>query len=94
MYLSKLLACHDASTVSKDLRYFVLEMRAADESKYPPMFRSILSALNRIYKDSKAPFSIVDKANPAFRELHLTLDKVTSDLHREGIKALKPCYNY
>ena len=54
-----LLACHDTSNVSKYLRYFVLETRAADRrSKYPPTtIRSILSALNRIYKESKAPFS-------------------------------------
>ena len=85
-----LLACHDSSIVSKYLRYFVLEARAKDGKKYPPTtIRGILSALNRIYKESKAPFSILDKGNPDFHELHLTLDRVTSDLHREGIGVSK-----
>ena len=30
-----LLVCHDTSTISKYLRYLVLEMRSADGSKYP-----------------------------------------------------------
>ena len=46
--------------------------------------RSILSCLNRIFKDSKAPFSIFD-INPSICDLQLTLDTVTSDLHREGV---------
>ena len=55
-----LLACHDSSIVSKYMRYFVLEARAKDGKKYPPTtIRCILSAL---YKESKAPFSILDKA--------------------------------
>lgn len=85
-----LLACHDASIICKYLRYFALEARSQDGKKYPPStIRCILSALNIIYKESKAPFSILDKANPAFRELHLTLDRVTSDLYREGIGVSK-----
>ena len=31
----------------------------------------------------------MDKSNPAFQELHLTLDRVTSDLHREGLGVTK-----
>ena len=76
-----LLQCHDTSVVSKYLRYFVLEARTQDCQKYPPStLRSLLSELNRRVK---GPFSILDKGNPAFRELLLTLDTVTSDLHRE-----------
>ena len=56
-----LVACHDASTVSKYLCYFVQEIRAANKSKYSlTMIQSILSALNRIYKESKAPFTILE----------------------------------
>ena len=58
---------------------FVLEARNQDGNK------SILSGLNRILKESKAPFSIFDKSNPAFRGLQLTLDTVISNLHREGL---------
>lgn len=81
-----LLAISDSAVVSKYLRYFVMEVRTKDGTKYPPAtIRCILSALNRIYRKNSAPFSILDKGNPAFKELHLTLDRVTSDLHREGV---------
>ena len=81
-----LLACRDPTIVSKYMRYFVVEVRAKDGKKYPPAtIRCILSALSRIYKESKGP---LDKANPAL-ELHLTLDRVTSDLYREGIGVSK-----
>ncbi len=86
-----LLLCRDLQlAVCKYMRYFVLEARNKDGNKYPPgAIRSILSGLNRILKESKAPFSIFDKSNPAFRELQLTLDTVTSNLHREGLGVSK-----
>ena len=31
----------------------------------------------------------MDKSNAAFQELHLTLDRVTSDLHHEGLGVTK-----
>ena len=81
-----LLTCHDPNIICKYMRYFVLKARIQDGNKYPPgRIRSILSGLNRILKDSKAPFSILDKANPSFRESLLTLDTIASDLHREGV---------
>lgn len=84
--LTDLLTCHDPKIVCKYMRYFVLEARTQDGKKYPPgTIRSILSGLNRILKDSKAPFSILDKASPSFRNLQLTLDTVTSNLHSEGV---------
>ncbi len=85
-----LLLCRDPATVCKYMRYFVLEARSHDGNKYPPgTIRSILSGLNRILRASKAPFSIFDKTNPAFRELQLTLDTLTSNLHREGLGVTK-----
>ena len=70
-----LLQCHDTSVVSKYLKYFVLEARTQDGKKYhPSTLWSLLSGLNRILKESKAPFSILDKGNPDFRALLLTLD--------------------
>ena len=87
---SDLLSCHDPATVSKFLRYFVLEARNQTGEKYPPAtIRSILSGLNRILKEAKAPFSILDKSNVHFRDLLLTMDSVTSELHREGIGVSK-----
>ena len=85
-----LLQCHDASIVSKYLRYFVLEARTQDGKKYPPTTtRSLLSGLNRILKELKAPFSILDKSNPAFHKLLLTFNIVASDLHREEVSVSK-----
>ena len=31
----------------------------------------------------------MDKTNPVFQELHLTLDRVTSDLHRDGVGVMR-----
>ena len=85
-----LLSCHKPTVVCKYLRYFVLEVRSSTGEKYPPAtIRSILSGLNRVMKDRKAPFSILDKSNPSFRELMLTLDSVTSELHRDGVGVSK-----
>ncbi len=85
-----LLSCHDPTVVCKYLRYFALEARNQSGQKYPPAtIRSILSGLNRIMKDGKAPFSILDKSNPQFRELLLTLDSVTSELYRDGVGVSK-----
>ena len=59
---SDLLSCHDPAAVSKYLRYFVLEARNQTGEKYPSAtIRGILSGLNRILKEAKAPFSILDK---------------------------------
>ena len=67
-----LLSCHDPDTVCKYMRYFVLEVRSQDGNKYPPRtIRSILSGLNRILKESKAPFSILDKTNPCLHDCSL-----------------------
>ena len=85
-----ILDCRDPCVLSKFLRYFVLEVRKEDGSAYPPAsIRSILSGINRVLKDNGAPFSIMNKEDPLFRELFLTLDSVTSGLHREGVGATK-----
>ena len=86
-----LLSCHNPTVVCKYLRYFVLEVRSSTGEKYypPATIQSILSGLNRVMKDRKAPFSILDKSNPSFRELMLTLNSVTSELHRDGVGVSK-----
>ena len=87
---SSILQCHDKSAVCKFMRYFVLEVRREDGSQYPPSsIRSLLCGVNRILKDNEVPFSIMNKEDPSFRELFLTLDTVTSTLHRQGIGAIK-----
>ena len=49
----------------------------------------LLSGLNRMIQNNKAPFSVLDKHDIRFRELFNTLDLVSSTLHREGIGADK-----
>ena len=85
-----LLQCHDPAVVCKWMCLFVLEARRADSKPYPPStLRNILSGLNRILQSNKAPFSILNKKDPLFRDLMKTLDTVSSDLHRQGIGATK-----
>ena len=52
---------------------------------------SILSGywLTRVMKERKALFSVLDKSNPSFCELMLTLDGVTSELHFDGVGVSK-----
>ena len=83
-----LLRSHDAKLVCKNLCRFVMETRREDGKPYPPTsLRCLLSALNRILQDNKAPFSVFDKKDPQFRDLMRTLDSVSGELHREGIGA-------
>ena len=84
----ELLESHDAKLVCKNLCRFVMETRREDGKPYPlASLRCLLSALNRILQDNKAPFSVFDKKDPQFRDLFCTLDTVSSELHREGIGA-------
>ena len=78
-----------------------METQREDGKPYPPAsLRCLLSALNRILQDNKAPFSVFDKKDPQFRDLMRTLDTVSSELHCEGIGAqhksasvrMKMCY--
>ena len=81
-----LLSCHDAELVCKNLCRFVLETRNSNGQPYPPAtIRSLLSGLNRTLKSNKAPFSIFNKEDTRFRDLQLTLDSVSSKLHKKGI---------
>ncbi len=67
-----LLHCTDAEVVCKCMQRFVLEVRREDGKPYPPAtIQGILSGLNRVLKENGAPFSILDKGNPKFRELLL-----------------------
>ena len=83
-----LLSSHDPVLVSKHLRRFVMETRSTNGEPYPPAtLRSLLSGINRILKANKAPFSIFNKEDPVFRNLMLTMDSLSSDLHSKGIGA-------
>ena len=83
-----LLNSHDPVLVSKHLQRFVMETRNTNGESYTPAtLRSLLSGINRILKANKAPFSIFNKEDPAFRNLMLTMDSLSSDLHSKGIGA-------
>ena len=85
-----LLSCHDAELVCKNLCRFVLETRNSNGQPYPPAtIRSLLSGLSRILKSNKAPFSIFNKEDTRFRDLQLTLDSMSSELHKKGIGAAR-----
>ena len=81
-----LLSSNNRELVCKFMRYFVLEVRQENGEQYnPSTIRGILCGLNRTMKERGADFSILNKNDPAFRELMLTLDSITSNLHRCGV---------
>ena len=83
-----LLKSHDAELVCKSLCKFVLETRNSSGQHYPPAtIRALLSAINRIFRENKAPFSLFNKDDPQFTNLQRTMDSVSSELHRKGIGA-------
>ena len=85
-----LLASHDLQLVCKWLCRFVMETRKSDGSPYlPSSLRSLVCGLSRVLQKNKAPFSDVDKNDYRFRDLITTLDSLSSDLHRQGIGAVK-----
>ena len=78
-----LLECRDAKKVCKYLCMFILETRKADGSAYPPYtISALLSGLNCVLHTNMAPFSVLDKHNPEYKELNNTLDVMCSSLHR------------
>ena len=82
-----LLASHDADVVCRWLCLYLIETRSEDGKVYPPgTIRNLVSGLNHILK---APFSVLDRHDLRFHELHNTLDTVSSNLHREGIGVTK-----
>ena len=83
-----LLGSDNRELVCKFMRYFVLEVRQENGEQYNPgTIRSLLSGINRTMRERGVLFSIFNKNDPAFRELMLTLDSVTSNLHHCGIGA-------
>ena len=87
-----MLQSHDAKLVCKTLCKFVLKTQNSSRQHYPPAtIRCLLSGLNHILKENKAPFSILDKDDPQFRDLHRTMDSVSSELHKKGIGTEHKC---
>ena len=85
-----LLESQDPQLICKWLCRFALEARKSIGSPYPPAsLRSLVCGLNRVLQRNKAPFSVMDKADYRFHDLQKTLDSVSSDLHRQGVGAVK-----
>jgi len=64
---------------------FVAETRKENGDKYPPAtIHALLSGINHSLQEKNVPFSVFDKQNLAFSNLHKTLDVISSTLHREG----------
>ena len=80
---SDVLSSNNTLELSRVLRVFVLEARKTSGEQYPPG-TNLLSGINREISKNRADFSIIDKNDRRFRELRLTLDSVSSDLHRTG----------
>ena len=85
-----LLASCNPQLICKWLCRFVMEARKSDGSFYPPSsLRSLVCGLNHVLQKNKAPFSVIDKNDHRFRDLIKTLDSLSSDLHRQGVGAVK-----
>ena len=85
-----ILESKEAIEVCKYMRLFVLETRRADGAPYPPAtLRSLVSGIQRVMEAQKSLFMLLDRSDHLFRELHLTLDTISSDLHRQGVGALR-----
>jgi len=66
------------------------DTQRTDGSQYPPAtLRSLLSGVNCVLQENKAPFSILDKGDYSFKDLLHILDAMCSDLHRQRIGATK-----
>ena len=89
---TNILESHDVDAVCRAMRLFVLEVRRVGGQRYTPAtIQSLLSGLNHELQRAKAPFLLMDKNDRCLRELHLTLDSVSSDLHRDGVGAVRQC---
>ena len=72
----RLLESHDAKLLCKYLSLYVMETRREDGKPYhPSTIRVLLSGINRILQANKAPFSVLDKSNPDFRDFDVNLIK-------------------
>ena len=67
-----------------------METRKSDGSCSPPSsLRCLVCGLNRVLQKNKASFSVVDKNDHRFHDLLKMLDSLSSELHRQGVGAIK-----
>ena len=85
-----LLLCKDADLVCRWMCIFVQETRKENGEEYPPStIRALLAAFQRQMTTNKVGFSLLDKADHRFRDLHNTLDTLCVSLRKKGIGATK-----
>ena len=87
-----LLTDMDSTMLNKWLAVFVAETRKVNGEPYPPATRQLLlSGILRYMRSidpQKAP-NIFEKKNPAFKDLHSTMDSVYKKLRSDGVGAEK-----
>ena len=73
----ELLESQDPELLCKWLCRYVIETRRTNGSQYPPStLRSLLSGVNRVLQENKAPFSILDKGDHRIKDLLHTMDTI------------------
>ena len=85
-----LLEDMDREQLNKWLSAYVAELRKVNGEPYPPStLQSLLSGLLRYMRsvDEKRAPNIFAKSNPAFKELHCTMDSVYKQLCSDGVGA-------
>ena len=82
----------DSTQLNKWLAAYIAETRKVNGDPYPPStLQSLLSGILRHMRSidpTHAP-NIFDKGNPAFRDLHCTMDSLYRQLRAEGVGAEK-----
>ena len=85
-----LLLCKDADLVCRWMCIFVQETRKENGEEYPPStIWALLAAFQRQMTTNKVGFSLLDKADHRFHDVHNTLDTLCVLLRKKGIGATK-----
>ena len=85
-----LLSSSDPNLLCKWLCFFVMETRQACGKLYPPKtLYALLCGLLRVARSKGSTLNFLDKSDVRFKDLHLTMDSVCSQLHSKGIGAVR-----
>ena len=85
-----LLSSSDPNLLCKWLHFFVMETRQICGKLYPPKtLYALLYGLLRVARSKGSTLNFLDKSDVRFKDLHLTMDSVCSQLHSKGIGAVR-----